>query len=375
MKCIYCNGDINKDDNFCPSCGHWTVKGYSLLKKGEIKKKIGIKKNNHLLLFGYLFVLLLIIFVVTVSIRGDNLFKPFAYLKKQVLSNQYGYERTLMKTENKYQNEIVNDYDDAIKYIKKDFNSQKYLCLSSDEVDKIEYDLENKYNVPSISFCDMDIVSAKEMKKVIEKMYSLFPNTLNALTNITISNTNNDNDYIAYFQPMYQFINVNEDINEYNKVNKTQILINSYYFLNKDAKIRENWYVKDATKESTFAHEFGHYLSFITLLKDYQLDNIILETKDNSAIIKNVLEEYKNGNHSRLIIEKALDEYNESLNMSLDIKAFASEISMYAVMEDSYGNIIYDEVIAEAVHDYYLHDSNMKKASYEIIKILKEKLR
>ena len=42
---------------------------------------------------------------------------------------------------------------------------------------------------------------------------------------------------------------------------------------------------------------------------------------------------------------------------------------------DSYGNIIYDEVIAEAVHDYYLHDSNMKKASYEIIKILKEKLR
>ena len=34
-----------------------------------------------------------------------------------------------------------------------------------------------------------------------------------------------NSEYIARFQPMYQFVNINEDINNYNKVNKTQIFI------------------------------------------------------------------------------------------------------------------------------------------------------
>lgn len=35
MKCLNqnCNADqIEKDDNFCYKCGHWTAKGYSFIK-------------------------------------------------------------------------------------------------------------------------------------------------------------------------------------------------------------------------------------------------------------------------------------------------------------------------------------------------------
>lgn len=61
-------------------------------------------------------------------------------------------------------------------------------------------------------------------------MYNLFPNISGALTNISITNASTNKEYIARFQPMFQFVNTNEDITKYNKVNKTQILLNSYYF-------------------------------------------------------------------------------------------------------------------------------------------------
>ena len=38
------------------------------------------------------------------------------------------------------------------------------------------------------------------------------------------------------------------------------------------------------------------------------------------------------------------------------------------------GSIIYDEVIAEAVHDYYLHENSSSKSTIEIINTLKERL-
>ena len=54
---------------------------------------------------------------------------------------------------------------------------------------------------------------------------------------------------------------------------------------------------------------------------------------------------------------------------------FAKTISEYASTKDKKGNIITDETIAEAIHDYYLHKDNLTKASFEIINVIKMKLR
>ena len=38
MNCLnqYCDADeIEKDDNFCYKCGHWTAKGYSFIRNKE----------------------------------------------------------------------------------------------------------------------------------------------------------------------------------------------------------------------------------------------------------------------------------------------------------------------------------------------------
>ena len=53
---------------------------------------------------------------------------------------------------------------------------------------------------------------------------------------------------------------------------------------------------------------------------------------------------------------------------------FSSTISKYSSTNDKKGNIIADETIAEAIHDYYLHGNSMKDSSREIINVIKNRL-
>ena len=375
MKCLNqkCNViDIGMNDNFCYKCGHYTSKGYIFLKDNNNVKKImngpTIKQKNRLSISVSLFALSFIIFTIMLIVRGDNLFKPFFYLKKQAVNYSYGYNTSLMKTDNKYYDVEIYDYNDAVEIIKDDFTKQDVYCFNESKVSILANSIEQQYGIPSVSFCDMSLNESNKIKDVIDKMYELFPNIKGSLTNISITNANS-NEYIARFQPMYQFVN----INSYNKVNKTQILINSYYFLNEDIiskPIENNLYVEDATWESTIAHEYGHYISFVALLKKYNLDNITLVTKDNEELISKIIDEFNDGSYSLEILNQALQNYNDKYETTNDIKEFAASISVYAMSLDEEGNLIADETIAEAIHDYYLHGDTMKDESKEIVSVI-----
>ena len=382
MRCLNdkCNAnEIENDDNFCYKCGHYTSKGYSFLKDKSNVDMIThgsvFKQNNKLSTLFSLFAILCIIFTGMILIRGGDLFKPFFYLKKSLFNYRYGYNTSLIKTDNKYSKKVINSYDDAINIIKKDFNDQYFYCFNSYEVKDMSNKIESNYSIPSVSFCDMSVKETKKIKQVIDKMYELFPNT-KGLTNITITNAETNKEYIARFQPVYQFVNIDDD--NYNKVNKTQILLNSYYFLNEDIikkpiteVVGNNWYVEDATCESTIAHEFGHYVSFNILLKKNNIDNVTIVTNDNKNKIDDILKEFNSGNYSTKLINEALNNYNNKYNKNLSIDEFANSISKYAGTKDKNNKIIADEVIAEAIHDYYLHGDNMKPTSKEIIDVIK----
>lgn len=385
MKCIHCEVEIELDDNFCWKCGHWTAKGYSFLKNEENIKMImngdAVKQDEKFSILISLVGIGFILFTVMMLIRGDDLFKPFTYLKKQATNYIYGFNTSIIKTDNKYSNETINTYDDAIELIKKDFEEQSWLCENDVEISRIEYELQENFSIPSVSFCDVSYDITLNIKDVITKMYELFPNISGSLTNITITNASSQSEYIAYFQPLYQFVNINEDINSFNKVNKTQILLNSYYFLNDkmlendlENIVGRNWYVNDATWESTIAHELGHYISFVILLKENGISNITFETIENQIQIKSVIDTFNNGTHSSQLVNEALLNFNLKYNTNYDMETFASTISQYAKSKDKNGNIIADETIAEAIHDYYLHGNDMKNSSREIVNVIKQKL-
>lgn len=385
MKCLKCGCQLENDDNFCPNCGHWTARGYNYFNNSENVNKImngyEIKQGGKLSILISLISFGLILFIGMVIFRGNNLFKPIIFLKKEFDSYLYGYRTSIMKTDNTYDNVIVNDINDAYSFIKRDFDSQTWKCMHDIETYKIEEELEEKYLIASVNFCDISYDEVLKIKSVIDKMYNLFPNIELGLTNITISNAKTKSEYIAYFQPMNQFVNSNEDINIYNRINKTQILLNSYYFLNKDilknditSVVGENFYVNDATWESTIAHEFGHYITFMLFLNKNNFENITLVNKDNEEIINELMNEYDNGSFSRDIVNEALQNYNNKYNLNVDLETFASSISDYASVKDNDGNIIFDETIAEAIHDYYLHLNNCKPESFEIVYLIKTML-
>lgn len=286
-----------------------------------------------------------------------------------------------MKTDNQYQNIEINSKEEAIDYIKKDLIKESWQCKNNSQVVLIEKELTELYNIPIINLCDVSLEEAEKIKETITQIYTTFPSIQGYLTNITITNANNKDEYIAYFDPVYTFVNNNNDINSYNKINKTQILLNSYYFLNENILnkginniTKDNYYPKDATFESLIAHELGHYISFVILLKENNIEDITWITKDNYEDYQNIINNLNNETHSKSLIETAMKNYNQKYNTNITIEDFTKDISLYASQKNKQGNIIYDEVIAEAVHDYYLHKETSSKSTIEIINIIKERL-
>lgn len=385
MKCLNCNTEIESDDNFCPNCGHWTARGYSHFKDqknvDQIMQGYEIKQDSRLSILISLISISIILFIGMLILRGNSLFKPIIYLKKQITNYNYGYKASIIETNNIYDKKNINDINDAYEIIKKDFDSQTWKCMHDIETYKLEKELEEKYQIVNVNFCDISHNEVIKIKTVIDKMYMLFPNIEGTLTNITISNAKEKADYIAYFQPMYEFVNSKEDINLYNKVNKTQILLNSYYFLNEEilnkniaSYIGDNWYVNDATWESAIAHELGHYIIFKLFLKSKNVDNITFVDGNNENIINEIMQEYDTGDFSNNIVKEALNKYNINNETKIEIDEFANNISKYAAAKDGNNKIITDETLAEAIHDYYLHGDNCQEESYEIISIIKTML-
>ena len=378
--CLKCGIEVEVDDNFCPECGHWTTKGYSFLNDKDnlkvINGKVVIKQNQ----VSYLISLMFLFMILSIGIcmyRGIDILKPFIYIKREFISHKYGYNTTILDNNNQYYNKNVFTLDEAKNIINEDFSSQSWQCSDAIDVSKLETEIENNYDIVNVSFCEISLTEAERIKKTIDNIYNLFPNIKGYLTNITITNALNKNDYVAYFQPIYQFVNSTNNINDFNKINKSQILLNSYYFLNENTlnkNVKDNWYVNDATYESLIAHEFGHYITYVTLLKEKNIENTILETKDNKTDIEEIKNIIKSGTYTEELVTSAINNYNYSNNTNLEISGFAELISNYAKQKNSKGNYIYDEIIAEAVHDYYLHGSNSNKASLEIISILKKRL-
>ncbi len=371
-RCTKCNRLLGDNDNFCYYCGHWTSHGYKYFKdKSNTKVLMGsaLKQSNRINFLIILFLCSIVIFLICINIRGLNLFKPFAYLKKEIISYKYGYNISLLKSDNIYNNrKITSDYD-AVNSIIYDSDSEAWLCSYDKKVIDIEKRLEKEYGILSVSFCDISYEEAQEIENIISGTMNLFPNSYGYLTNITLSNSKEMGDYVAYFQPLYRFINGSSDSNKYNKVNKTQILLNSYYFLNTDKtrsiideKYNSGYYVKGGSMESLVAHEIGHYISFVTLLRSKGIENVRFEEKNRLDEIDSLV---NSGEYSKEIVEEALS----GASMDKECK----KISQYACQSVN-GNYIYDEMIAEAVHDFYVNRTNATDISKKIVDILRSRL-
>ncbi len=300
-----------------------------------------------------------------VSKSGQTTKKAKLGVTSIVYDNQYLKQTTL------------KDVDDVYKMIVTDSLKQKNNC--SAEVVNIENEIISSYGIKAINLCEMDTDFAEELRDVIKYIYEEFPTARNHMTNITLANVDNDATFMAAFMPIFTFATSNTK-NGYPVGIKTQIILNAKFFLNTN-KInssvsygsKSGYFPPNASRSSTVAHEFGHYLSYVALLNHYSSSDLTFVKATNTKLMP-VYNDFNEGIFSYEIINEAYLKYKQSANSNLSFDEFRASISKYAIAKDGNGDYIYDETIAEAFHDCYLNGDDAKLASKLIISVLKSYL-
>lgn len=334
------------------------------------------KKRTSITYAKFIFILSLVLLFAIIVVWGKDLF----FKDKHSITNNLNTDtgQTAVISDNVYKDAKLNDREDAVDLIVLDSDTQKEKC-SDEEIKKIERRLEVKHKIIAVNLCEMDLDFALELEKTIDKVFNDFPTIKGYLTNVTLTNPKENTSYIAAFTATQLFATANS-VDTYPHVYKMVMNLNTMYFLDPtylEDTVRESslvgYFPKGASRSSVVAHEFGHYISFVALLRSTFLDDTLLLTKYNYQRYLDLVDSWNNGDFSKKIISEAYNNYmkhNPKSNVSE--YEFKASISSYAVATDEDGNYIYDETIAEAFHDNYLNGNNAKAASKEIIKVLRK---
>ncbi len=286
--------------------------------------------------------------------------------------------QTVIIYDNVYEGVTINNATDAKNLIIKDSVDQKDKCPK--DIQQVENELIKNYGITAVNLCEMDVDFARELGNVFKKIYAEFPSVRKSITNVTLVNGTMSNNYIAAFMPSSLFA-TSKSSSGYPWVIKTQILLNTSYFLNQerlqasvDDGSKSGHFPPNATIYSPVAHEMGHYLSFLAMSKYHQSKSILLVDNNNVNSFYEVVEDFNSGDFSLQMIKKAYDNYVKDTNTKLTLDEWRGTISQYALAKDNSGDYIYDETIAESFHDVYLNGDNAKDASKYIYTVLKSEL-
>lgn len=385
MKCIKCGKEVFNDAiSFCPSCGNFLV-------NDEADKK---NKHGFRLRIVSIFLILILFWglIIALVVHFREPVYYFATTKEkeqlsseEVLGNEEKEElpqnnivikegETKIVYNKKYEKQTLRSIEDVYAKIVEDSVSQKEGCSS--EILSIENDIINTYHINAVNLCEMDVAFARELRDVVGYYYNTYPQTRDHLTNITLANVDDSKTYMAAFMPIFTFLTSNTSTT-YPIGLKTQIILNSKYFLNV-SKMKNSvkygsdtgYFPPNATRSSTVAHEFGHYVSYIALIHYYETNSLTYVGVKDIDLLFSIYDDFNAGDFSYQIILEAYDKYVEMYGNTLSYDQFRESISSYAVSKDNSGAYIYDETIAEAFHDCYLNKEKAKEASKLIVEVL-----
>jgi len=386
MYCPKCGDVVEPNESFCNKCGNRLDTPYNnQILSPPIKKE---SKKRLMIVMGIVigsFVLLIIfcsIFIIK-SNSSNFYISNDTYNDETIVSENTNtkVERkskytTIYIADNMYEGVKIRSEKDAKDLIIKDSVSQKNNCPK--EIQEIENQMISKYNISAVNLCELDLNFAKEMLKVFEFVYSEYPNIKEHLTNFSVVNASLSDGYIAVFMGMNSFAS---DYDNGVEVFRTKIMLNTSYFFNLeklqasiDNATAAGHFPPNTTIYSPIAHEFGHYISFLSAMKKHNVNSVMLFDSDNGAKINTLIKDWGSGEYSLAMISEAYDNYKSDTNTTLTLDEWRGTISEYALAKDNNGEYIYDETIAEAFHDVYLNAETAKDASKYIVEVLKKKV-
>jgi len=396
MFCPKCGAPAEENQKFCNKCGNNLVVSQNSSQNTNTST-YNKKSNKNMIFIGLgvgLGVLIIIIACIFAFGESDNdYYSTYTYetyeeeeekednktaeIKKEETKSKGKY-RTVIITDNTYSGMEISNDTDAYDLIIEDSVNQK--DTTSKEIKAIENEIINKYGITAVNLCEMDVEFAQELVNVLDEIYNEYPSVRGHLTNISLINGTMSENYIAAFMPVFNFATSDSE-STYPWVIKTQVLLNTTYFLNPtrlEASVKDGsnsgHFPPNATIYSPVAHEFGHYLSFLAMMNHYNMESILLIDNNNLNDFSAIYADFASGEFSLSMIEEAYQNYKTDTNTKLTIDEWRATISNYAVTRDNSGNYIYDETIAEAFHDVYLNEENAQDASKYVVSVLKKHL-
>ena len=391
MFCNKCGNKVEPNQQYCNKCGNKII--YNNFQEKIDYSQTKIKKNNNInsnKILNIAFIIMVIFTIIFVGIVIYFIFNNNGYYfddeavnneKEQTAENNNtqtkGKYKTDIITDNVYYGISVNSKEDANNLIIQDSVNQKKSDYS-EEIIKIENNIIEKYNITAVNLKEMDVDFAKELENVIKNIYTNYPNARGYLTNLTLTNLNmSQMGTIALFRPIFMFGKSDTDTTR-PWVIKTQIELNSAYFLNPErieatieTSTKAGHFPPNATKYSPVAHELGHYLSFIALLNNYDIDSILIIKDNQQDAFYEIIYDFNKGIFSKKMLDEAYQNYIED-NGNINFDEWRGQISEYALAKDDSGEYIYDETIAEAFHDVYLNGEDANIVSKYIVEVLKK---
>lgn len=299
--------------------------------------------------------------------------------ESETQTSKKGKYSTTVTTDNKYKGMEISDKSDAIGLIVEDSENQKDNY--PDGILAVENELINNLDITAVNLKEMEPEFASELQTVFNKIYTDFPGVKGYLTNLSLINYNlneGNGGIIAAFMPIFNFATSNTE-STYPWVIKTQVFLNARYFLNKDrlkSSVEEcsanGHFPKNTTIYSPVAHELGHYISFIAMMKHYNVDSILLVDANSIKALYSLQSDFSKGDFSLSMLTEAYENYINDTSDTIEFDTWRGSISGYALAKDNNGDYIYDETIAESFHDVYLNGDNAATASKYIYAVLKK---
>lgn len=235
--------------------------------------------------------------------------------------------------------------------------------------EEIQQKMQQEFGIEHVDLMEMDQEVAVSIYHAFSYMFQRYPILEDKITDVVVEEIASGAVAVAEY---VEVPSTQETL--YPIKMKQRVVLGEREFLNKERltnlirkSTAEGHWMEDTDMESIVVHELAHILLNVIRMERYSLEDFQCITEENGEAFSsyNIDVLSVNQTTAKEIVENAYEHLEGKEELSLE--EAKETISGYAVGEQEDGGTSYEETIAEAMADLYLHGEDATDFSKEIV--------